>query len=52
MNAATSAQLEFKQPSRAPALSAEASPRPSVLLFGICSLLFFAVVSFGAVEEW
>lgn len=52
MNAATSAQLEFKQPSRAPALSAKASPHPSVLLFGICGLLFFAVLSFGAVEEW
>ena len=52
MNAATSARLDFKQPLTAPVSLSEPWPRPSVLLFGICALLFFAVLSFGAVEEW
>ena len=52
MNAATSARLEIKQSSRTPVSLTEPSPRSSVLLFGICALLFFAVLSFGAVEEW
>jgi len=29
-----------------------AVPRVSLLVYGICALLFFAVLSFGAVEEW
>ena len=52
MSAATSARLELQEPSRAPVSLPELSPRPSVMLFGICALLFFAVLSFGAVEEW
>ena len=52
MNAATSARLEFEQPRRPPLPAGEASPRPSAVLLGICVLLFFAVLSFGAVEEW
>src|SRR5690349_4171802 len=52
MNAATSARLDFKQPLTAPVSLPEVGPRASVLLFGICTMLFFAVLSFGAVEEW
>ena len=52
MNAATSTRLEFEQPSRRTVLMVEPSPRPSGLVFGICALLFFAVLSFGAVEVW
>ena len=54
MNAATTASLPFEPPLKAPVSSPEPEPAPrvSVLLVGICSLLFFAVLSFGAVETW
>ncbi|MGE5204592.1 MAG: O-antigen ligase family protein [Chlamydiota bacterium] len=52
MNAATSAGPQVERPSRAPVSLPEPSPRPPAILFGICALLFFAVLSFGAVEEW
>jgi O-antigen ligase len=52
MNAATSARLQIERPPKAPMSLPEASPRPSALMFGLCALLFFAVLSYGAVEEW
>lgn len=53
MNAATSAaRLQLQQPSKRPVAVAESSPRTSFVVFGICALLFFAVLSFGAVETW
>jgi O-antigen ligase len=50
MNAATTVQLQLRSADR-PASVSEPS-RSSVLLIGICTLLFFSVLSFGAVEEW
>jgi O-antigen ligase len=50
MNAATTVRLQLRS-SDTPASVSEPS-RPSVLLIGICMLLFFSVLSFGAVEEW
>src|SRR5579872_904688 len=52
MNAATSARLQVEPPPRTLTSLPEASPRPSALVFGLCALLFFAVLSFGAVEVW
>src|SRR5581483_11682792 len=52
MNAATSARPQIEPPPRTPMSLPEASPRPSALVFGLCALLFFAALSFGAVEEW
>ena len=54
MNAATSARLRFEPASKAPISLPEAEPAPrvSAILFGICSLLFFGVLSFGGVETW
>ena len=51
MNAATSTQFEYRTsaatiPTSLPARS------PLTVVGGICALLFFAVLSFGAVEEW
>jgi O-antigen ligase len=49
MNAATSVQLQL----RSDRLELVSEPsRCSPLLIGICVLLFFSVLSFGAVEEW
>jgi len=50
MNAATSVQLQLRSSGR-PASLSKLSP-PSELLMGVCMLLFFSVLSFGAVEEW
>jgi O-antigen ligase len=52
MNAATPARVQIERPPRAPVSLPDPSPRPPAVLFGICGLLFFAVLSFGAVEEW
>lgn len=52
MNATTSARVQIEQLSQAPVLLPEPAPRPPAVLFCICGLLFFAVLSFGAVEEW
>ena len=54
MNAATSARLKFEPASKAPISLPQAEPVPQVsaILFGICSLLFFGVLSFGGVETW
>jgi O-antigen ligase len=54
MNAATSASLPFEAPSKAPVSLPEPEPavRVPVVLFGVCSMLFVAVLSFGAVETW
>ena len=54
MTAATSARLRFEPAPKAPISLPEAEPAPrvSAILFGICSLLFFGVLSFGAVETW
>src|SRR5690348_15808933 len=54
MNAATSARLKFEPAINAPISLPQAEPAPKVsaILFGICSLLFFGVLSFGAVESW
>ena len=52
MNAATSARLQLEPRPRTPMPLPEASPPPSALVIGICALLFFAALSFGAVEEW
>src|SRR5215472_13492451 len=50
MNAVTAVQPQLRSADR-PASVSEPS-RSSVLLIGICTLLFFSVLSFGAVEEW
>ena len=52
MNAATSARLQLEPRSRTVVPLPEPSPQASFLVFGICALLFFAVLSYGAVEEW
>ncbi len=52
MTAATSTRLQMERPPRAPFSLPQPSPRPSAVLFGICALLFFAVLCFGAVEVW
>jgi O-antigen ligase len=50
MNGATCVRLQLRSSDRQ-ALVSESS-RPSTALIGICILLFFSVLSFGAVEEW
>jgi O-antigen ligase len=50
MNAATSVRLQLRSADKL-ALVSEPS-RPSLVLIGTCILLFFSVLSFGAVEEW
>jgi len=52
MNATTSARLQITPSPGTPMSLPKASPRPSALVFGLCALLFFAVLSFGAVEVW
>ncbi len=52
MKAATAARPQRERPSAAPVCLPQPSPRPSAVLFGLCGLLFFAVLSFGAVEVW
>ena len=52
MNAATSPRLEVPQPSRAAVSLSEPAARTSAFVFGICALLLFAVLAFGAVETW
>jgi O-antigen ligase len=54
MNAAASAPLKFEPPFKAPVSQPEPEPavRVPVLLFGLCFMLFFAILSFGAVETW
>ncbi len=54
MTAASSARLKFEPAINAPISLPQAEPAPQVsaILFGICSLLFFGVLSFGAVESW
>lgn len=54
MNAAATAPVKFEPPSKAPVSLPEAAPavRVPVLLFGLCFMLFFGVLSFGAVETW
>src|SRR5579872_3978596 len=52
MNAATSGRLQIEPPPKTPMSLTEASPRSSALVFGLCALLFFAVLSYGAVEVW
>src|SRR5690349_5585716 len=54
MTAASSARLKF-EPAIQPPISlpeAEPVPRVSAILFGICSVLCFGVLAFGAVETW
>ncbi len=52
MTAATSTRLQMERPAQAPFSLPQPSPRPAAVLFGICALLFFAVLCFGAVEVW
>lgn len=51
MNAATSTRLEFR-PSITTTPTSLPARFPVAVTGGICALLFFAVLSFGAVEEW
>ena len=51
MNAATSARFEYRTSPAAIPTSLPART-PLTVLVGICGLLFFAVLSFGGVEEW
>jgi len=54
MTAASSARLKFEPAINTPISlpQAEPAPRVSAILIGICFLLFFGVLSFGAVETW
>jgi len=50
MNAATPARLQLRSSDRLPLVSEPSGP--SLVLIGTYILLFFSVLSFGAVEEW
>src|SRR6266566_9201674 len=51
MNAATFTRVEYR-PTAATSPTSLPARSPLSVLVGICALLFFAVLSFGAVEEW
>jgi O-antigen ligase len=50
MNAATSVRLQLRSSDGLVLVSTPS--RPSLVLIGTCTLLFFSVLSFGAVEGW